>query len=181
MFPELHSERLTLRDFRDTDFDIHNTYLGNFEVSKMLTVVPHPYTKEDGEWWFDYCKTTPHSEEINWVIDNGDSLVGVIGARTISTHPHIGYWLAEEHWGKGYASEATNLVCAYIFEILGADAISTGLFSINPKSLNVLKKNGFEVTGETKETNRARGGIEMDYTTVTLTKARWEALQSVAA
>ena len=140
MFPELHSARLTLRDFCDSDFDIHNTYLNNFEVSKMLTVVPHPYTNEDGEWWFDYCKTTPHSEEINWVIDNGDGLIGVIGVRTISTQPHIGYWLAEEYWGKGYASEATNLICEFIFNKLGATSINTGLFTINPKSLNVLKK-----------------------------------------
>ncbi|SDR22842.1 Protein N-acetyltransferase, RimJ/RimL family [Pseudovibrio sp. Tun.PSC04-5.I4] len=181
MFPELHSERLILRDFRKSDFDIHNEFLSDFDVSKMLTVVPHPYTKDDGEWWFDHCLTTPHNEEINWVIDNGEGLVGVIGIRNVSTTPHLGYWLAKSAWGKGYASEATNMVCDYVFNRLSALAMNTGLFTINPKSLNVLQKNGFEVTGETKEKNRARGDIEMDYTTVTLTKDRWQAMQAIAA
>ncbi len=181
MFPELKSARLTLRDFREDDFDIHNASLNDFEVSKMLTVVPHPYTKDDGDWWFDHCRTTPHTEEINWVIDNGDGLVGVIGIRNVSTTPHLGYWLAKSHWGKGYASEATNLVCEYVFKQLNMTAMNTGLFTINPKSLNVLQKNGFEITGETQEHNRARGNILMDYTTVTLTRDRWQDMQALAA
>ncbi|KZL19345.1 hypothetical protein PsAD2_02098 [Pseudovibrio axinellae] len=181
MFPELQSERLILRDFRESDFDVHNAFLNDFDVSKMLTVVPHPYTKDDGEWWFDHCRTTPHSEEINWVIDNGEGLVGVIGIRNVSTTPHLGYWLAKSAWGKGYASEATNMICNYVFNRMNALAMNTGLFTINPKSLNVLQKNGFEITGETKEKNRARGDIEMDYTTVTLTKDRWQSMQAIAA
>ncbi|KZL27105.1 GNAT family N-acetyltransferase [Pseudovibrio sp. WM33] len=181
MFPELQSERLILRDFRESDFDTHNASLNDFDVSKMLTVVPHPYTKDDGDWWFDHCRTTSHSEEINWVIDNGEGLVGVIGIRNVSTTPHLGYWLAKSQWGKGYASEATNLVCDYVFNRLNAAAMNTGLFTINPKSLNVLQKNGFEVTGETKEKNRARGDLEMDYTTVTLTRDRWTSMQAIAA
>ncbi len=63
-------------------------------MSKMLTVVPNPYTKDNGDWWFDRIRTTPHNEEINWVIDNGEGHIGVIGIRNIPTTPHLGYWLA---------------------------------------------------------------------------------------
>ncbi|CAM4207711.1 MULTISPECIES: GNAT family N-acetyltransferase [Pseudoalteromonas] len=56
---------------------------------------------------------------------------------------HIGYLLAEEHWGKGYASE---LLQGFIHAVINAELWSTliaGVEQSNHASIQLLKKLGF--------------------------------------
>ena len=182
MFPELKTQRLVLRALRKDDLSLICDYLNNFEVTRMLSVVPYPYPKADGEWWLNNCAQTPLTQEINWAIEAKQGFAG-----TISIHisedgvPLIGYWLGKPFWGKGLMSEATAEVVRYCFEELGAERIACGAFEENHGSLRVQKKNGFQRTGSRPDTCRARGGAELTLIETELTRDSWEATRVVVA
>jgi RimJ/RimL family protein N-acetyltransferase len=58
----------------------------------------------------------------------------------------LGYWIARDHWGQGYATEAGAAVLA-IARTLGHRELFAGHFLDNPASGRVLRKLGFEPTG----------------------------------
>ncbi len=180
MFPELNTNRLVLRQFHRDDLEPICTLLDNYEVSKMLTVVPHPYTRADGEWWLNHNQTTPLCDGINWAIESEHGFSGTISIRIAEDgHPRLGYWLGEPFWGKGYMSEAAEAVVQYCFETLGSAKVTSGAFEENDGSLNVLAKNAFQTIGSRPDKSRARGDTELTLIDVELTRERWEAVRAL--
>ena len=60
----------------------------------------------------------------------------------------LGYWIAREYWGRGYATEAARAVLR-LAKVLGhREAGVAGHFIDNPASGAVLRKVGFEPTGK---------------------------------
>ncbi|QST00409.1 GNAT family N-acetyltransferase [Pontibacillus sp. ALD_SL1] len=59
----------------------------------------------------------------------------------------IGYSLALDYNGKGYATEAVKLVVAYAFTVLGLHRIEAGVMPKNKASCRVLEKAGFHKEG----------------------------------
>ena len=58
----------------------------------------------------------------------------------------LGYWIAREHWGRGYATEA-GLQMIEIARTLGLERLDASYFVDNPASGRVLEKLGFRPTG----------------------------------
>lgn len=56
----------------------------------------------------------------------------------------IGYRLMPQHWGKGYATEATLFFLDYAFNVLGAVEVNAFAFPNNGASLRVLEKCGLK-------------------------------------
>jgi RimJ/RimL family protein N-acetyltransferase len=72
---------------------------------------------------------------------------GSLGAR-FAGHPHaadLGYWIAVDRWGRGYASEAISLVTWLCFEHLEATLLYANVFVGNVASRRALEKSGFEL------------------------------------
>ncbi|WP_108819900.1 GNAT family N-acetyltransferase [Pseudovibrio sp. Alg231-02] len=179
-FPELKTKRLTLRVLRENDLTPICDYLNNFEVTRMLSVVPYPYTKADGEWWLSNCANTPLTQEVNWAIEFEHRFIGVISIHISEEGvPLIGYWLAKPFWGKGFMSEATAEVIQYCFEVLGSERITCGAFDENHGSLRVQEKNGFQRTGLRPDKCRARGNEAVTLIETELTRHLWEAMRAV--
>jgi len=65
----------------------------------------------------------------------------------MSIDPELGYWIAEDHWGHGYATEAARAILTWHFANSDADSVPCGAHHDNPASLNVQRKLGFVVTG----------------------------------
>ena len=63
---------------------------------------------------------------------------------------HIGYFIAKEHRGKGFATEGLRLTLAYGADIIPEDAYYLRLNKDNPASLRVMLKNGGRIAGETE-------------------------------
>lgn len=51
----------------------------------------------------------------------------------------LGYVLAEEAWGHGYATEAAKRVIAFAFEEMGLEAVSVCHFPFNVRSRRVIE------------------------------------------
>ena len=60
---------------------------------------------------------------------------------------YLGYWVAEEHNGRGYATEAVRLGVRHAFEELGLHRVQANVMTSNPRSARVLEKAGFRKEG----------------------------------
>ena len=56
----------------------------------------------------------------------------------------IGYWIGEQYWGNGYATEAVKQLVAIAFNQLGIHRVYAKIFEYNVASMRVLEKIGFE-------------------------------------
>src|SRR6185295_8825310 len=120
----LETERLLLRPPRATDISYLVPLLNDYEVSKNLSPVPHPYTEDDACAFIvrmDYARRagTDHAFA---VVLRPSCFIGVCGL-----HPsggwEFGYWYGKPYWGKGYATEAGRRVVAYAFDTLKAERL----------------------------------------------------------
>ena len=69
----------------------------------------------------------------------------------------IGISLLREERGKGYASEALNLLCDYVFTFLHFKQLNAHILANNSDSLNLLHRAGFVDCGLLKDWWRVRG------------------------
>jgi [ribosomal protein S5]-alanine N-acetyltransferase len=73
---------------------------------------------------------------------------------------HIGYSLDSKHNGKGYMTEAVELVVEYGFNQLHLHRIVAGVMPTNIGSLRVLEKAGFEKEGIARKNVKINGKWE---------------------
>ena len=86
-----------------------------------------------------------------FVILAGGNIVGAINLSNVVRGAfqscNVGYWVAESHNGRGYATAALGLVCERAFGELGLHRIEAGTLLHNTASQRVIEKNGFTRIG----------------------------------
>jgi RimJ/RimL family protein N-acetyltransferase len=114
---------------------------------------PHPYTKKDATTWLDIVVGT--KPETNFAIAVNDEAVGGIGFSVQPDVGHrsaeIGYWIGEEFWGRGIASEALHAVSEYAFANHDLCRLFAHVFEWNPASARVLEKAGYVFEGSMRK------------------------------
>jgi [ribosomal protein S5]-alanine N-acetyltransferase len=73
--------------------------------------------------------------------------IGLTELNPVKLEAHLGYWVAREHWGNGYAPEAASAVCDLAFRRARLHRLHTGVFAFNPRSAAVLRRLGFVEEG----------------------------------
>jgi RimJ/RimL family protein N-acetyltransferase len=82
----------------------------------------------------------------------GDQPIGTILLKHLppeNKDVEIGWHLAREFWGRGYATEAATAIMRYGFEDLGLDTIFAVLFAENVRSRAVTERLGMRYVGKT--------------------------------
>ena len=91
--------------------------------------------------------------------------IGSIGAfRQANIHnktAELGYYIAEEYWGKGIMTEAVKQLCDYVFSHTDIIRIYAEPFAYNIGSCRVLEKAGFQYEG-TLRSNALKNGNVLD-------------------
>ena len=156
--------RLILRPWALTDAEAVYEQARNPKIGAMCGWPPHTSVAESREI-IEHALRKAHSFAI--CLDDNKA-IGSIGLlfQNNSILPlsdreaEIGYWLGEDFWGKGYATEAVQSVVAYVFEELFLMRLWAVAYQENTPSHRVLEKCGFyphhaeehffsEPTGET--------------------------------
>lgn len=92
---------------------------------------------------------------------DNNKLIGNITLSEILRHAfqscYVGYYLDEEHNGKGYMSEAVKLVVKYALEELKLHRIEAGVMPRNARSMRVLEKAGFKKEGIARKNVQING------------------------
>lgn len=81
----------------------------------------------------------------DWVIERKQDkrAIGIINLHNFSTpnrHAEMGFWLAQDCWGKGYAQDSAQCVLQFAFETLKLNKISCLCATENLRSKNLLQK-----------------------------------------
>jgi len=162
-FPKLYTSRLILDELRDED---HNEIYRIFSDQKAMALYDmERLTKpEEGLEIINFLHNKFASGSgIRWAIREASpssrpsKLIGTCGFNNWVAYDHsaiIGYELASEFWGKGYATEAINKVIstAYNDELqIHVNRIEASVVPGNIGSEKVLKKNGFIFEGRLRE------------------------------
>ncbi len=81
------------------------------------------------------------------IVDPAGAVVGRITLNDIVRGPflnaHLGYWLDQEHTGRGLATGAVRAISRLAFEELGLHRIQAGTLVDNLASQRVLERTGF--------------------------------------
>lgn len=160
-FPSLHTERLTLRGYRDTDFNQMVDVLNNENITKETANIPYPFTNEDALKRVEFI-TKGFENKTNYIFvitkNEKDSLIGQIGLHldVQNNKAEIGYWISEAFWGKGIATESLTALLKFGFEELNLNKIFATHFLDNPSSGKVLIKNGMIKEGLLKDEYKKR-------------------------
>jgi Acetyltransferases, including N-acetylases of ribosomal proteins len=93
----------------------------------------------------------------------------------------LGYWIGQEHWGKGYAQEAARAVLSHGFSAMSANLISAYCYPDNLRSRNVLERLGFEYEGYLHQAEIAYDGRVLDVLCFYLTSERYESIVAPGA
>ena len=144
----IRTDRLVLRAPQAGDAAAIAAFAGDFDVARMLSPVPHPYTREDADAFVARCADPPPGERVLAVADR-DGFAGLLGFQREEGEPlmEVGYWYGRPYWGRGYATEALRAALARAVGAWGVRAVVSGHFIDNPASGRVLEKAGFLYTG----------------------------------
>lgn len=157
-FPELETDRLRLRMFRDADTDAYAAISADPEIMRylgdgkpmsramawrhMATVIGHWHLRGCGFWAVEEKAT--------------GELVGRVGCWNPEGWPSIevGWTVRRESWGQGFAVEAGRAAMDWAFRELDLKFLSSVIRTGNDRSVRVAEKLGesweytLEVMGE---------------------------------
>lgn len=165
MTDQMTTKRLTLRAPQMADAATIASLVGDPDVSRWLTRVPHPYGLRDAQ---DFIGRVTVGGGNTFAICVGSQVVGCIGAEG-----QLGYWLGKNHWARGYASEAARAMVQHHFA-KGRSELQSGHFVENTASRRVLEKLGFVRTSQEQARCPATGDCHVLQRMV-LTQSMWEA------
>jgi len=96
-------------------------------------------------------------------------LVGVQGFETsdflVTRTGETGSWLGREFHGRGIGTAMRQAICAFAFDHLDAEQVTSGAFLDNPSSLAVSRKVGYRPNG-TRRLKRREGELALNQSLV---------------
>ena len=142
------------------------TFLSNKKIQDNLRDgLPYPYTEQDGKEFISSMLAADENDTFAFAITVNGKVIGSIGAfRQGNIHrqtAELGYYIAEEYWGKGIMTEAVKQLCDYVFSHTDIIRIYAEPFSYNIGSCRVLEKAGFQYEG-TLRSNALKNGNVLD-------------------
>ncbi len=84
----------------------------------------------------------------------------------------IGYWISEDACGRGHATAAVRLVCAFAFEHAGLHRVQPAIMPRNERSRRVVQKCGFRLEGRAERYLHIEGVWE-DHDIFAMTVEDW--------
>jgi len=159
----IHTERLVLRDFVADDWPAVLAYQRDPRYLRF-----YPWTdrteaevRDFVQMFLDQQSEQPRRKfQLAITLQGDDRVIGNCGIRRKPDNDweaDIGYELALEHWGKGYATEAAQAIVKFGFEGLRLHRISSWCIADNIASARVLEKVGLRQEGRFRENEYFKG------------------------
>ena len=144
----IKTERLVLRQWREEDLE---PFVKMNADSKVREFFPGLMSREECERSIKLM--SGHINRFGWgfwavSLMASDEFIGFIGLEDVYCQAHfipaveIGWRLAIDYWGKGYATEGAKAALTYGFETLNLDEIVSFTAMQNMRSRRIMEKIG---------------------------------------
>jgi ribosomal-protein-alanine N-acetyltransferase len=146
----LRTERLVLRDWRDSDLD---PFAAINADGRVMEFMPALLTRAESDALAARLRSDLRAHGFGlWAVEvrGGPPFIGFVGlsvplfAASFAPCTEIGWRLAHAQWGQGYATEAARAVLSYGFERLALDEIVAFTAAGNTRSRAVMDRIGME-------------------------------------
>ena len=144
----LATERLILREWRPAD---REPFARINADPRVMEHFPGPLTRAESDAFVDRIDAAIAIDGWGlWAVEvrDGARFIGYVGLAVPSFEAHftpaveIGWRLAAEHWGNGYATEAASAAATFAFEGVGLDALVSFTAPANVRSRAVMERIG---------------------------------------
>ncbi len=152
---KIHTKRLTLRDYVETDLEDIHEYGSDPEVVKYMPFGPN--TLEDSQNFLNGAIVKQREEPrkdygLAVALKSEDKLIGGCRISKVSEREaHLGYIINRHYWGNGYATEAAKAMVEFAFGELGVHRIYSDCHPENAASIRVLEKVGMVLEGRRRD------------------------------
>src|SRR5690606_10143829 len=97
-------------------------HLARWNICRMLVGIPFPFDRLDA---LDWIQQREGAEGLSFTIHR-ERLIGAIDLSPAEEGTlRLGYWLAEDHWGHGFMSEALRAALGRAFELYPERTVMT--------------------------------------------------------
>jgi ribosomal-protein-alanine N-acetyltransferase len=181
---ELETERLLLREFTLVDWPAVMAYQND---SKYLLYYrwKHRSSSEVRDFvqgFIEWQRQKPRRKyQLIATLKKSGELIGNCGIRGRDENDfegELGYEVAPNYWGKGYATEAARVVLDFGFDVLKLERVSAECVLENRGSSRVLEKLGMRWEGHLRRNQRMKGRW-WDTLVYGILREEWEAAKNV--
>lgn len=181
---DLHTRRLTLRGLRPSDFPQWSEV--RVRCSEWLRIweprrqpgTPDP--SRDLVAFTSRCTARERERQLGsghaFGVFHGSTFIGEVNISNVRRGPFqsadIGYWVDQQHAGRGYTPEAVVGVLGYAFEHLSLHRVEIAIIPRNRRSLRVVEKLGIRSEGVAERFLEINGVWE-DHVRHAITSEEW--------
>ncbi|MEQ1872203.1 MAG: GNAT family N-acetyltransferase [Ilumatobacteraceae bacterium] len=186
MTPEIRTERLLLRRWREADKAPYAQLNADPEVMRHF---PSTLTRDQSDQMVDRMTAAWDANSFGlWAVERLDTgaFIGFVGLAAPNWQAEftpcveVGWRLAAAHWGQGFAPEAARAALAFGFENvdLPNDEIVSFTTKQNVKSQRVMQKIGLHLD-PTREFDHPMtpGWVEQRHVFYCIDRSQWQAAQ----
>jgi RimJ/RimL family protein N-acetyltransferase len=176
----IEGSSVVLRRHRVDDLPDVRRWYRDEEIARLTRYTLRPMNDEEIDRFFHGRLMSP--ESVAYAIDVRDT-GRLIGLTTFSNldpdngsvlfHISIG---EPDAWGRGYGTEATELMLWLAFERIGLHRVGLSVFSFNERAIRSYEKAGFEIEGRERQAI-VRDGQRWDEITMGILEPHWRERQ----
>lgn len=146
------TSRLIMRMFETSDAEEVARLCNNYHLYINTLYLPYPYSMDDALTWMRrHPGNYEAGKSYEFAVTDKESgqLFGAIALSNNQrfNHGEIAYWIGEDYWGKGYATEAGEAIVQFAFREKNYHKVFARCFGSNPASGRVLQKLGMKEEG----------------------------------
>jgi RimJ/RimL family protein N-acetyltransferase len=176
-FPDLiEGERVVLRRHARENLRAFLRWYADPEVARLTRYQDGPMRPDEIERFFAARALGTDSLAMAIHVRSTERLIGSCAFSQLDGdngsalfHITIG---EQDAWGQGYGSEATELMVAHAFSVLGLHRVALSVFAFNERAIRAYARVGFVVEGRSREAIW-RGGSWWDEIHMSVLEPEW--------
>lgn len=148
----LRGDHVTLRTVEEEDLPFLQRTVNDPEVRHHLAGRGTPINADQERTYYE--EVVCADEGVSLMVCDGEEPAGTIGLMDVDHRngaAEVGLFLAPDHQGRGFGTEAAELVTGYAFEELRLHRVLARTLAGNEASMRVWEKLGYEHEGVHRE------------------------------
>jgi RimJ/RimL family protein N-acetyltransferase len=160
----------------EKDSELWSLWNRDSEYQSLLDWGPSKlYSAKETREWIEKERSNAFGFSIHTLDD--DRIIGFIdldGVDWTARNAWMGVGIGErDYWGKGYGSEAVNLLLRFAFEELNLNRVTLNVFEYNERAIKAYEKVGFQHEGRQRQMMN-RFGQRWDMIFMGILRSEWE-------